>query len=569
MITLILLFFSTVDFRVEQILIKGNEHFKDSAIKNVMLTKTLSIFNRGKFLPEIFEGDITAIENLYDYNGFLEARVDYDLNIDSVEKTVEIQIIIIEGKQTFVEDINFTGNTLFKNDFLNEKTTTRPDEYFDKRKVELDNYIIISLYDDKGHTDANVQSEYMVKDYKAIIVHNIIEGEKQYIKKIEFVGIKRTREDIVVREINLKPNDTFRYANILKSQRNLYNLGVFRSIRIQTMNASEPNFKIVQFMLLEKKPIIINFRIGYGTQDYLRLGIGLTHLNLLGRAWQGQIETKASFAEYRFDSKLTFPRFIIFPIKVNIGAFYQMKKEIGFRTRSVGGYTNAFFNLAGGILSARYKIENIRTDYADYDSVDNDWLQGITINWMRDRRDDPFSTRTGTYLNANLETSGIIVPADINYVRPVLEYRLFKPISVFTAASSFKVGMVRVVSPSTEVPVYKRFYCGGTTSIRGYSEWSIGPKDDTGNPLGGIVLFEASGEIRFPIYKIFGGVFFIDAGNTWRSYDEINSHLRWGVGAGLRLMTPVGNVRLDYGIKLGRQPEESAAVLHFAIGEAF
>jgi outer membrane protein assembly factor BamA len=129
--------------------------------------------------------------------------------------------------------------------------------------------------------------------------------------------------------------------------------------------------------------------------------------------------------------------------------------------------------------------------------------------------------------------------------------------------------MVEAVAPTVNIPVYKRFYCGGTSSVRGYPERGIGPVDENDNPLGGRFLGEISGEVRFPIYRILGGVVFIDGGNIWQDMGEIDTKLRWGVGGGLRLQTFLGSVRLDYGFKLGRQEEESLGVLHFAIGEAF
>jgi outer membrane protein insertion porin family len=569
MMLLILLLLNTADFKVETIAIRGNEYFNDGAIKAVMLTKTASLFQRGTFVPTLFDGDITAILNLYNYQGFLETTVDYELAFDSIKKRVDINIDIQEGTQAFITEVLFTGNTIFSDSFLCEKITIQPGTYFDKRNIDVDTYVITSLYDDKGYTDVNVHADYAVENHKATVVYTITEAEQQFIKTIELIGLEKTREEIVRREINLEANDTLRYANILKSQRKLYNLGVFQSIRTKTIVANEPHFKIVQFNLKEKKPIIVNVRIGYGTQDYLRLGAGLTHLNIMGRAWSGNITGKFSFAEYRLDSQITFPRFLILPIKTTLGSFFQFKKESWFNTRRIGGYIVTQLSVFNGTISTKYDIENVRTYFVDYDSVDGDWLHGLTVNWLQDRRNDPLSPRTGHYININLETSGIIMPSDINYVRPTCEYRLFKPVLSFVAASSFRIGYVRAIGQSADVPVYKRFYCGGTTSVRGYSEWMIGPVDELGNPRGGNVLFEISAEMRFPIYKIIGGVIFIDGGNIWQEYDEIDSHLRWGIGAGLRLLTPLGSIRLDYGLKLGRQPDESAGALHFAIGEAF
>jgi outer membrane protein assembly factor BamA len=136
-------------------------------------------------------------------------------------------------------------------------------------------------------------------------------------------------------------------------------------------------------------------------------------------------------------------------------------------------------------------------------------------------------------------------------------------------AVAVRAGMVEPFEPTEEVPVYRRFYCGGASSVRGYSERAIGPVDENDNPSGGRYLGEVSTELRFPLYKILGGVVFIDGGNIWQEYDEIPLGLRWGIGIGLRIRSPIGSVRLDYGFKIDRREDEPAGSLHFAIGEAF
>jgi len=569
MIILFLLIVTIPQFKVAKVAIHGNRYFADRNIKSIMLTKTPGLFRKGTFNPDIFDGDIIAINNLYKYNGFLEVIVDHELLYDSAFSKVEIEIIIEEGKQTFVDHITIKGNTIFADEYLRENITSSLNDPFDRRKIDLDTYMITTAYDDSGFADVQVQADYSIIDNKASIDYQVMENERQYVDSIEFFGLQRTRGDILQREMLLKSKDIFRYALVLKSQRNLYNLGIFKSLRTEIKDSETDNQKIIRFNLSERDAINLFFRIGYGTRDYLRLGAGIKHINLFGRAWQGMIDGKWSFAEYNINSQLALPRFVLFPIRYTIGAFYQHKKEIGFKTRGIGGYVANHLDFFEGVFSAKYEIENVRTYFSANDSIQNDWLQGLTFNWLKDQRNDPLYTTKGYYTNIILETSGIIFPSDVDYFKTTFDYRLFKPIMIFVGAVSFKTGVVQEISPTTEVPVYKRFYCGGTSSVRGYAEWSIGPVDDNDNPAGGRILAEISGEMRFPVYKIISGVLFIDGGNIWQGFDDLNSSLRWGTGAGLRMKTPLGSVRLDYGFKLNRQIDESIGTLHFAIGEAF
>jgi outer membrane protein assembly complex protein YaeT len=483
--------------------------------------------------------------------------------------TVAIDISVTENNQTVVRDITFKGNTLFNDAALLTAVTTIPGEPFDQQKMDFDNYVLTSLYDDQGYADATVLSSQQVKDNSARITHDITEGEKQFVHSIEIMGLARTRRSSLLREIIMKPGDVFRYAMLLQSQRNLYNLGIFKTIRVDARNAPVSNQKIVQFTLTENDAIHADLRLGYGTRDRVRLGAGIAHNNLFGRVWRAQVDGKLSFIEYRISTRLTFPRFFILPVRHSIGAFFQVREEIGFTTRTIGAQYKVHFMVLNGDFSTQYEIERTHTSYTDTTSGTDTWVHGVSFNWVKDTRNDPLATRRGEYLILALETSGIVLPADVHYVRPTAEYRIFRPVSFLVAGISMKTGIAEPVSPSIDIPVHKRFYCGGTTSVRGYGEWMIGPTNEDGDPTGGKVLYEGSAELRIPLYRILGAAVFLDWGNVWQTYDDVDASVRWGAGAGIRIKTPLGSIRLDYGWKIAPREEETAGAWHFAIGEAF
>jgi outer membrane protein assembly complex protein YaeT len=554
---------------VRSIEIRGNEHFEESAIKKIMLIKPPAFLRKGHFRMDVFKGDLEAIKNLYIYEGFVDVEVAHELRFDSTERQVNVLLLIDEGEQVFVKSIDLKGISLFDEESLKQDLVMKPGQSFDRRKIDVDKRIITYLYDDRGYADVSVESEYNIEKDGVIVYHRVTEGEKQYVDRIEIAGLGRTREVVVSRVLKVKQGDVFRYARLLESQRELYKLGVFTSIRIQVETSDKPAHKNVRFVLTEKDAIMVNFRIGYGTKDLLRLGAGVTHLNLLGRGWKGDVEGKLSFTEQRISTKMAFPRSYLLPGRLNVGLYYQALDEIGYRTFSLGGYITTNFDYRIDRFSVRYDLEHIRTRYESEDSVTTDLLHGITTTWARDKRDDPFSARRGYYVSASTEMSGIVLPSDVDYVKPTLQFRFYRPLWRLVFGTAVRAGIVRPIAPTVEVPIYKRFFSGGASSVRGYAERAIGPVDENGNPLGGNYLGEVSAELRFPIYRILGGVVFIDGGNVWQDREEISSELRWGVGGGLRLKSFLGSVRLDYGFKIDRRPDESAGQFHFAIGEAF
>jgi outer membrane protein insertion porin family len=569
MIGIILLLLSISDFRVRAIEITGNTHFTDGAIKKVMLTKTRNILRKGLYHESVFQGDLETIRNLYVYDGFMDVKVEHDLQYDSTDMQLGIVLKITEGEQYFVGSIQFEGNTVFADESLRQVLTMEPGQAFDPREVTADNYILRYKYDDLGYADIEVESQYRTEKRDVHVLHAIKEGQKQFVGDIRITGLRHTDTSVVSRRITFKHGDVFRYARVLDSGRALYRLGVFAAIRTEVEDSEIPNHKNVHFVLTEKELMAVNLRLGYGTRDLLRVGTGVTHNNLLGRAWQGNAEGKLSFIEQRVSTQITIPTTLFLPGNSGFGFFFRRLEEIGYETRSLGGNVMSRLEFDASELSAKYEIERIKTIYGADDSMNTDLLHGFIIGWSRDKRDDPFYTTRGSYLSTNVELKGVILPSDVDYVRPTAQIRFFRPVLGVVVAFAFKTGMVRPFAPTVDIPVYKRFYCGGSSSVRGYSERGIGPVDENGNPVGGRYLGELSAELRFPLYRILGGVVFVDGGNIWQSYDEIPQGLRWGAGAGLRLKSFLGSIRLDYGFKLGRREGESVGSLHFAIGEAF
>jgi len=569
MIGLIFFLFCGGEFRVTAIDISGNQHFSESSIRKIMLTKKKGLLRKGVFNDEIFRGDLEAIKNLYVYDGFLDVSVVHELRYDSTDQGVAISIGVSEGRQSFVQDIRFDGNMIFRADSLLQLLVMERGKAFDPRMVDLDNYIIRYSYDDIGYADVEVESDYdRIKD-SISVNHSINEGALQFVGDIEILGLERTRESVVRRELRIKSGDLFRYARILESERRLFRLGIFTAIRTQIEDVGTGSTKDVSFVLRERKRISMNFRVGYGTRDMIRVGLGVLHINMFGRAWQGKIDSKLSFIEQRISTQLTFPRSILLPGDFGFAVFYKRLEEIGYETRSFGGNASTRFALDASEISTKYEVERIKTIYYEDDSTESDLLHGFMIGWLRDKRDDPFHTTRGSYIGANLEISGVVLPSDVDYLRPTMQMRFYGPAIGLTLAAVLRAGMVEAIAPTVNVPVYKRLYCGGTSSVRGYPERGIGPVDENDNPLGGRFLAEISGEVRFPIYKFLGGVLFVDGGNIWQNPEEIDGELRWGAGVGLRLRSFLGSIRLDYGFKLDRREGESLGVLHFAIGEAF
>ena len=121
-----------------------------------------------------------------------------------------------------------------------------------------------------------------------------------------------------------------------------------------------------------------------------------------------------------------------------------------------------------------------------------------------------------------------------------------------------------------ELPLYERFFVGTqAVTIRGYRLDEVGPQDINGDPIGGNSMILLSGQLRFPVTQGLSLVGFVDTGNLYDKDKFDPTRLRTGVGAGIRFVTPLGPLALDYGFKLDRKPGDKSGAIHFNVGSLF
>jgi outer membrane translocation and assembly module TamA len=138
-------------------------------------------------------------------------------------------------------------------------------------------------------------------------------------------------------------------------------------------------------------------------------------------------------------------------------------------------------------------------------------------------------------------------------------------------AMRLKVGAILTGAPEAAVPLTRRFYAGGSNSVRGYAYDTLGPLSPQGVLLGGEGLLEASVELRFPLRGSLRGVAFVDGGDAFRKPFRYSwEQMYGGAGVGVRYVTPVGPIGLDVAWKLREYPlDPSPYMVHFFIGYAF
>jgi outer membrane protein insertion porin family len=144
--------------------------------------------------------------------------------------------------------------------------------------------------------------------------------------------------------------------------------------------------------------------------------------------------------------------------------------------------------------------------------------------------------------------------------------------SRFLYAGGIRLGLAGGLG-GNPVPTGELFFAGGGTTIRGFRQDTVGPfriRGEESVPAGGEAVLVINNELRFPLFNIFDGVTFLDAGNVWKTVRDFDPfHLRSSGGFGLRVRAPYFLIRADYGFNLNRKPGEAGGTFFFSIGQAF
>ena len=196
----------------------------------------------------------------------------------------------------------------------------------------------------------------------------------------------------------------------------------------------------------------------------------------------------------------------------------------------------------------------------------------LTVAWQRDNRDSALVPTVGRYQRVNME----LAPAgSLKYYRAMYQHQWFRPLfRAVTLALNGEIDYGRGLG-GRPYPIFKNFYAGGIGSVRGYEGSSLGPRDVKGDPLGGTSRIIANAELQFPFPgsgndRTLRWFTFFDAGNVFAEGAKMNvSDLRYSAGAGISWVSPIGPLKLSYGLPLNSKPGDRKQNFQFQLGTGF
>ena len=498
--------------------------------------------------------------------------------------------------------VSFEGNTVYTSEVLTKFMDLQPGQVLNSVYVGQKVQGINAAYARDGYMLAHVDG-IRVDDQGVLHVH-IVEG---IVEDIIPAGNKKTRDKVITREFVQKKGKPFNKFLVRRSVERIYNLGFFDDVNVRMLPGDQdPNNVIIEIDVLEHKTGTITLGAGYSESDGLMGIIEFGEDNFRGTGdkfkvhWE--IGGKKKYKNYQIsylkpwiDSKGTSLGFSFFNREDEYTDYNEdgnevaeyNKKSRGFNIsfgRQTGEYTRDYLTLESRKDTYKWDSDDSSGYRYDTDAISNttgsgnDWnntnpstggswnfasnnyvknnfgrINSITWQKVYDSRDNIYDPTRGRRISYTAQWAGHGLGGDFDFYKFTAEARMYKKLGAknvlaFRARGGFIQG---------DAPYSQLFTLGGADSLRGYED----------DQFRGKYMYNATLEFRFPIVKKVSGVLFTDIGDAWDApnvtWYNSKKTFNYGVGAGVRITTPIGPVKLDYGV--GKHKNK----FHFSFGTQF
>jgi outer membrane protein insertion porin family len=610
------------DIQISSIHFNGVEQVNQDALESALQTREGSWIPWGRkryFERRVFEADLKRIEVFYRDRGFPDARVaSFDVALNDAQDKVSITVNISEGEPIRVAAVELAGFEVLPEDdrqSLQESIGLRVGTPFDRLLARAARERALNELRNHGYPHADVTvSEDEVGPRERRVVFQATPGTLARFGATEIDGYMTVSENVIRRQLTFRPGDGYSLSQMRESQRKLYGLELFEFVNVEPVEGQNPDSAEVpvRVTVAEGKQQKVTFGVGYGTEEQARARIRWDHLNFFGGARQAGVEAKWSSLDRGVRMDYREPFFLTSHFSLNFEGQAWQDSEPVYSLDSLGGrVTLRHQATARNVWSVSYSDEFQRSSVTpealeDFslrdelialglDPIDGEFtgrLSLVAFEASRNTSDSLLDAHSGYGVSARVEQAGGWLPGAFSYWSVNSEARHYVPVGrSLVLANRIRVGTIDGFGTSLggdtietfgdlqpNVPFWKRYFLGGSQSLRGWGRFEVGPTSGFGLPIGGLTMLEGSSEVRFPLAGKLAAVAFLDYGNAWlRPWDFNLNDLRSDVGSGLRYMTPVGPARVDVGFQLNPipnlrvngEPEQRHWRVHFSVGQAF
>jgi outer membrane protein assembly complex protein YaeT len=532
--------------------------------KPAWLRRYVPMGRRTVFNAEVFASDLYRVEHFYHREGFPDIVVTgYVLPIKG-SSDLRLKVELQEGPPMVLQSWQITsgnaggvdsarwaprlaiktGKRLAQSDLIASVDTLT-------YKVETNGYA-------RAHTEYRIDADSAA--HAASVAFTVNPGDYCALGTTRIRGLKTVSEQTVRRELAYREGNAYSPDKLELTRENIVGMQLFTLVTVRADTSVAGNILPVYVDTQESRRYRIGANAGYDTQSGQRAQIEFTDLNFFGRGRRFTSINTVALLNRSTEIRLFWPHT---PWNVTDVTFApKWNYDLSIRDVHVDTRTNTTILSAKPLrmvtvaLSNEIGSERVRVVRTGPDSTSSNFksVETFSIGW--DTRDNPLLPRRGHFLGSTFSESGLFYGVRQRWWRMRFDASGIHPVNRFTAlAARGEYGIMGPLYRSPLTPLQERFRYGGPMNVRGWGLNNLSPRDATGTSQGGNAAFYGTVELRRNIYGPVVLAGFLDVGNVWSDYADIQPFdLLPSLGAGLLLITPVGPMRVDFAYQLRGNP---------------
>ncbi|MEI7968470.1 MAG: outer membrane protein assembly factor BamA [Betaproteobacteria bacterium] len=572
----------------------GNRVFSDKELLDLMVLRTPGLMTwytrNDQYSRQKLSADLETLRSFYLNQGYLESTIEStQVALSPDKKEVYITVNIVEGQKYTVSSVRFAGDFPVPESELRGLLKLSAGSVFSRERLTESTKLITDRLANDGYAFAQVNPvpEIDRENRKVAFTLYIDPSRKVYVRRINIAGNTTTKDEVIRREFRQMEGAWYSQEKLNRSKVRTDRLGYFSEVNVETPAvAGTPDQVDINMTVKERPTGTVSFGAGFSSVEKIILSASVSQQNVFGTGnalslglQTGRINRVLSLSytnPYWTDDGVS-RGFDLYSRRFN-PSFLRLAS---YSTNTDGGGVRFGIpiseldtvNLGMAVESTDIEIFPTSpkrfTDFvAQYGSV-NVGVIG-TLGVARDGRDNTITPTSGPYQRAQAEVA--LPGGDLRYYRLTYVAQRYWPISRF---STLQVGATVGYAAGYQgnpLPFYKNFYAGGVNSVRGFYSFGIGPRDEIGQAVGAPRQILGNIEYYFPFPgadkdKSLRLSTFVDAGMVDSSYDL--SQLRFSTGFALNWFSPVGPLKLSFGIPLKKEPTDRLQRIQFQLGTIF
>jgi len=548
--------------------------------------------NKDLFTETEFAQGIDLMTNKYFDSGYLDFKIlNIESKLDDNKEKISINISVSEGIQYQLGKISFDGELGVLNiEDLNSAISMNEGDIFNRNLVIKDIQILTDMFADKGYAFVNINPITSELLNLVNINFNVSLNKKVYINRIIISGNTRTQDEVVRREIGVSEGGLYSRSVLRNSLKKLRRLGYFSDVQISTSEVKGMPDKIdIVFSVEETQTGSVSFSISHSNNYGVSFGAGIEEKNIFGSGNTLNANLNISESYNRISFYFMNPNYNDEGHSVSIGAF---KSEINDDDVAENSYEidTLGFSFGYGIPLSNDTRINTELEYSEnevkcsslfsgsgYESSqcsvkDNDEFKA-NVSWTRNTLNNYLYPTEGV---KNSLSGGISLPfGDYRYFNINADHKSYKPISdTVTLKLTSNLNLSKGYN-GKELPFYKRNFGGGSGSVRGFGNKTLGPLYPNGKAKGGEIAILGSANLITPAFFFDNNEkmrmsAFLDAGNIFEKSSNIElSNIRISAGLGFAYLSPIGSIGAFISTPILKKDGDTIEDFGFSLGTGF